>query len=66
MLLLIPCFWQSRLQMSDLESHIYNAWLAELIENGRPLERQPHVEPLALVDRALHVLAVEAHAPRFA
>src|SRR3954470_23320031 len=34
-LLLIPCFWQSRLQMSDLESHIYNSWLAQLIESGR-------------------------------
>src|SRR5437763_1344621 len=34
-LLLIPCFWQSRLQMGDLESHLYNAWLAQLIETGR-------------------------------
>jgi hypothetical protein len=34
-LLLAPCFWQSRLQIGDLESHIYNAWLAQLIESGR-------------------------------
>jgi hypothetical protein len=34
-LLLIPCFWQSRLQAGDLSSHIYNAWLAQLIETGR-------------------------------
>src|SRR4051794_15560674 len=34
-LLLIPCFWHSRLQMGDLASHIYNAWLAQLIETGR-------------------------------
>src|SRR5947208_16660273 len=34
-LLLIPCFWHSRLQLGDLESHIYNAWLAQLIESGR-------------------------------
>src|SRR4051794_22483354 len=34
-LLLIPCFWHSRLQMGDLGSHIYNAWLAQLIESGR-------------------------------
>ncbi|HEY2017504.1 MAG TPA: hypothetical protein VGH38_28560 [Bryobacteraceae bacterium] len=34
LLLIVPCFWQSRLQISDLESHIYNAWLAQLIENG--------------------------------
>ncbi len=33
--LLIPCFWQSRLQAGDLGSHIYNAWLAELIRQGR-------------------------------
>lgn len=34
-LLLVPCFWQSRLQIADLESHIYNAWLAQLIEGGQ-------------------------------
>jgi hypothetical protein len=34
-LLLAPCFWQSRLQAGDLSSHIYNAWLAQLIEGGR-------------------------------
>jgi hypothetical protein len=33
--LLIPCFWQSRIQAGDLGSHIYNAWLAELIRQGR-------------------------------
>ena len=27
-LLLVPCFWQSRIQAGDLLSHIYNAWLA--------------------------------------
>jgi len=32
---LLPCFWQSRIQASDLSSHIYNAWLAQLIESGR-------------------------------
>ncbi len=32
---LIPCFWQSRLQAGDLSSHIYNAWLARLIQEGR-------------------------------
>jgi hypothetical protein len=34
-LLLIPCYWQPRLQAGDLSSHIYNAWLAQLIESGR-------------------------------
>ncbi len=33
--LLVPCFWQTRLQAGDLGSHIYNAWLAELIRQGR-------------------------------
>src|SRR5687768_12326836 len=33
-LLLVPCFWQSRLQAGDLASHLYNAWLAQLIERG--------------------------------
>ena len=34
-LLLTPCFWQQRIQAGDLSSHIYNAWLAQLIEHGR-------------------------------
>jgi hypothetical protein len=28
---LLPCFWQERIQASDLSSHLYNAWLANLI-----------------------------------
>jgi hypothetical protein len=32
--LLIPCFWQSRIQAADLSSHIYNAWLASQIRQG--------------------------------
>jgi hypothetical protein len=35
LLVLIPCFWQSRIQAGDLASHIYNAWLAQLIEHGQ-------------------------------
>src|SRR5436305_2611044 len=34
-LLLIPCFWQARLQAGDLASHIYNAWLVQLAEAGQ-------------------------------
>ena len=34
LLLLAPCHWQPRLQAGDLSSHIYNSWLARLIENG--------------------------------
>jgi hypothetical protein len=32
--LLAPCFWHSRIQAGDLSSHIYNSWLAELVERG--------------------------------
>lgn len=32
---LAPCYWQPRVQAGDLSSHIYNAWLAQLIESGR-------------------------------
>src|SRR5215469_14980004 len=32
---LAPCYWQSRIQAGDLSSHLYNAWLAGLIESGR-------------------------------
>jgi hypothetical protein len=35
LLLLVPCFWQPRLQAGDLSSHIYNAWLAQLIGHGQ-------------------------------
>lgn len=31
----IPCLWQSRIQAGDLGSHIYNAWLEQLIRQGR-------------------------------
>src|SRR2546423_6093331 len=34
-LVLIPCFWHSRIQAGDLSSHLYNAWLANLIEQGK-------------------------------
>jgi len=33
--LLLPCFWQSRIQSIDLSSHIYNAWLALLIAQNQ-------------------------------
>src|SRR5438034_4466368 len=34
-LVLLPVYWQPRVQAGDLSSHIYNAWLAQLIEAGR-------------------------------
>jgi len=33
---LLPVYWQPRVQGGDLSSHIYNPWLAQLIEAGRP------------------------------
>jgi hypothetical protein len=33
--ILIPCFWQMRIQAGDLSSHLYNAWLAHLVEAGQ-------------------------------
>src|SRR5258708_33443784 len=32
-LLVVPCFWHSHIQAGDLGSHVYNAWLAQLIEH---------------------------------
>ncbi len=31
--LLLPCFWHSRIQAGDLSSHAYNAWLTSLVED---------------------------------
>jgi hypothetical protein len=33
--LLIPCFWHRRIEAGDLGSHVYNVWLAQLIERGQ-------------------------------
>jgi hypothetical protein len=34
-LLLIPCFWHCHIEAGDLGSHTYNAWLAQLVGQGR-------------------------------
>jgi hypothetical protein len=34
-LLLAPCFWHQRIEAGDLGSHVYNAWLAQLVHEGR-------------------------------
>lgn len=34
-LLLLPCFWHPRIEAGDLGSHVYNAWLAELVQQGK-------------------------------
>ncbi|HVS75061.1 MAG TPA: hypothetical protein VHE23_06510 [Candidatus Acidoferrales bacterium] len=33
--LLIPCYWQKHIEAGDLASHLYNAWLVQLIHQGR-------------------------------
>jgi hypothetical protein len=33
--LLIPSFWHGHIQAGDLGSHTYNAWLAQLIQQGK-------------------------------
>jgi hypothetical protein len=35
LLMLIPCFWQPRVMAGDLPSHVYNAWLAGLVAQGK-------------------------------
>src|SRR5580658_2777903 len=33
--MIVPCFWHRRIEAGDLASHVYNAWLAQLIEHGQ-------------------------------
>ena len=35
LLLLTPCFWHPHIEAGDLGSHLYNAWLVELIRDGK-------------------------------
>lgn len=34
-LILIPCFWHRHIESGDLPSHVYNAWLTELTQQGK-------------------------------
>lgn len=34
-LLVIPCWWHRHIEAGDLGSHVYNAWLAQLIQKGQ-------------------------------
>lgn len=34
-LILLPCFWHAHIEAGDLGSHVYNAWLAQLIAKGQ-------------------------------
>src|SRR5438105_14994579 len=53
-LLLIPCVWQPRVGIGDFPSHLYNAWLATLIEQGKlPGMVLAHLKTNVLVDLAL-------------
>ena len=33
--ILAPCFWHRQIQAGDLGSHVYNAWLAQLVGEGK-------------------------------
>jgi hypothetical protein len=35
LLMIIPCFWQRHIESGDLGSHVYNAWLVQLVEQGK-------------------------------
>jgi hypothetical protein len=34
-MVVVPCFWQRHIEAGDLGSHVYNAWLAQLIGKGQ-------------------------------
>lgn len=33
--IIVPCFWHPHIEAGDLPSHVYNAWLAQLITQGQ-------------------------------
>lgn len=35
LLVLVPCFWHTRIAAGDLASHTYNAWIAQLASDGK-------------------------------
>jgi hypothetical protein len=35
LVILVPCFWHRHIQAGDVASHVYNAWLAQLVGEGR-------------------------------
>src|SRR3954471_8981320 len=34
LVVLIPCFWHKHIEAGDIGSHVYNAWLAQLVQRG--------------------------------
>jgi hypothetical protein len=54
LLVLVPCVWQREVGIGDFPSHIYNAWLATLIKQGKlPGMTLAHQNTNVLVDLAL-------------
>ncbi len=49
LLLLVPCFWQPHILAGDLPSHLYNAWLAGQIQQGKLPEQLTLAHPLTNV-----------------
>jgi hypothetical protein len=47
--LLAPCYWGTHIQAGDLSSHVYNSWLAQLVEAGK-------LQGLTLAPQATNVL----------
>lgn len=35
LVVIVPCVWHRHIEAGDLGSHVYNAWLAQLIEKGQ-------------------------------
>ncbi|MGC2754205.1 MAG: hypothetical protein WCA40_17745, partial [Candidatus Acidiferrum sp.] len=33
--MIVPCLWHKHIEAGDLASHVYNAWLAQLMEKGQ-------------------------------
>ena len=48
-LVLLPCYWGPHIQAGDLSSHVYNSWLAMLVEAGK-------LPGLAVAGQATNVL----------
>lgn len=49
LLIVLPCFWNARVQAGDLASHTYNIWLVDLIRSG-------HLPGLQLAEIRTNVL----------
>jgi hypothetical protein len=62
LLLLVPCFWQPHIMAGDLPSHLYNAWLAGQIEQGKVPAQLSVAHPLTNV---LADWVAEGLLPRF-